>query len=150
MKPQKPSRLLTLDSNVFIAAIRGNEPYSDKCHEIISMVPDSFILSEPSILYQEVCGTLARRVDLGVASEAGRQLDLLVHPNLLVNCDRILCLSAYSLCAHYNLYASDAIYMKVALDSGSILVSLDKEDFIERVKAEGLEIEAYHISEFPY
>lgn len=144
------SRLLTLDSNVIIAALKEDEFHSEKCSEILSKVPDAFLLSEPSIVYQEVCGTLARRAGVDIADEAKRHLDLIIHPKLLANCNRAFCISAYPLCSEYDIYTIDAIYLKVALDNGAILVSLDKEDFIDKVKSKRPDIEAYHVSEFPY
>jgi len=148
MKPS--SRLLTLDSNILIAALKADEIYSEKCFEILGKVPYTFILAEPSVVYQEVCGTLARRVGTGVADDAKKQLDLMIHPRLLVNCDKAFCVSAYPLCSEYDIYAIDAIYLKVALDNRTVLVSLDKEDFIGKVKSKSPTIEAYHVSEFPY
>ncbi|MDI6690811.1 MAG: PIN domain-containing protein [Candidatus Bathyarchaeota archaeon] len=148
MKPT--SRLLTLDSNVLIAALKKDEPYNEKCFQILSKVPDTFILTEPSIIYQEVCGTLARKTGKDIADQARKQLELMVHPALLINCDKTFCISAYPLCAEYNIYAIDALYLKVAIDNHAILVSLDKEDFIEKLKSKRLPIEAYHVTEFPY
>jgi len=144
------SRLLTLDSNVLIAALKEDEPYSEECSEILAKIPDAYILSEPSIIYQEVCGTLARRVGADVADEAKRHIDLIIHPKLLVGCDKSFCVSAYPLCSEYHIYAIDAAYLKVALDADATLVSLDKEDFIEKVKTKKPNIEAYHVSEFPF
>jgi len=63
-------KTLTLDSNIFIAALKRDETYSNKCADLISMISDSFILAEPSMVYQEVCGTLARKVDLSTAKAA--------------------------------------------------------------------------------
>lgn len=148
MKP--PSRLLTLDSNVLIAAIKDDEPYNERCIEILNKVPDKFILTEPSIIYQEVCGTLARKVGIAAAEKAKAQLDLMIHPSLLINCDKAFCTSAYPLCAEYGIYAIDAIYLKVAIDRNAILASLDKEDFIEKINSKKAPIEAYHVAEFPY
>jgi len=144
------SHVLTLDSNVLIAALKKDETYSGKCSEILVKVPDKFILSEPTIVYQEVCGTIARRIEAEVAHEARKQLDLMIHPKLLTNCDRAFCISAYPLCFKYNIYAVDAMYLKVALDNKAILVSLDKEDFIDKLHSKKLGIETYHVSEFPY
>ncbi|MGQ9597678.1 MAG: type II toxin-antitoxin system VapC family toxin [Thermoproteota archaeon] len=143
-------RILTLDSNVFIAALKADEPYGDRCAEIISKVPGMFILSEPSIVYQEVCGTLARRVGMDVASSAKSYLDQILQPRLVVDCSAVYCVKAYPLCSEFNIYAMDALYLRVALDSGAIIVSLDKEHFIDRVKQKNRNIEAYHVSEFPY
>jgi len=54
-------------------------------------MPDSFVSAEPSIVYQEVCGTLAGRIGRGEADQARRQLDSMMHPGLLVNCDKAIC-----------------------------------------------------------
>jgi predicted nucleic acid-binding protein len=147
---KQSSRILSLDSNVLIAALKKDESYSEKCSEILGEVPDSFILSEPSIIYQEVCGTLARRVGVDVADDAKKQLDLLIHPRLLAICNKSFCAAAYPLCFEYNIYAIDAMYLKVALDNHAVLVSLDKEDFIDKVNSKRPKIEAYHVPEFPY
>ena len=144
------SRILTLDSNVLVAALKEDEPYSVQCSEILGKVPDQFILSEPCIVYQEVCGTLARRVGAEVADDAKKQLDRFIHPSLLVDCDRAFCVSAYPLCSEYRIYAIDAMYLKTAFDNRAILVSLDKEDFIDKVNSKGSDIEAYHVSQFTY
>jgi predicted nucleic acid-binding protein len=141
---------LTIDSNVLIAALKEDESYNQKCSEILGKVPDDFILSEPSIIYQEVCGTLARRVGADVADEAKKQLDLIIHPRLLADCNRVFCVQAYPLCSEYNIYAVDAMYLKVALDNHATLVSLDKKDFIDKVASKRPNIKAYHVSEFPY
>jgi predicted nucleic acid-binding protein len=133
-----------------IAALKEDEPHSDRCAKILGEVPQPFILSEPSIIYQEVCGTLARRVGTEIADEAKRQLDLIIHPNLLANCTRAFCVSTYPLCFEYDIYAIDAMYLKTALDNRAVLVSLDKEHFIDRVNSKRPNIEAYHVSEFPY
>jgi len=147
---KQSSRILSLDSNVLIAALKKNESHSEKCSEILGKVPDAFILSEPSIVYQEVCGTLARRVGADVADEAKKQLDLIIHPRLLANCNRAFCVAAYPLCSEYNICAIDAMYLKAALDNHAVLVSLDKEDFVDKVNSKRPNIEAYHVSEFPY
>lgn len=142
-------RLLTLDSNVFIAALKEDEPYSRECVEILNMIPHSIILAEPSVVYQEVCGTLARRVGANVAEEAKRCLDAMIHPRLLITCDKAFCISAYPLCSEYGIYAIDALYLKTAITCKAALVSLDKEDFIDRARGKNLPIEVYHVSDFP-
>jgi len=143
-------RILTLDANVFIAALKADEKYSKECADILRKLPGNFVLAEPSIVYQEVCGTLARRVSIDVARRAEKFLDSVLHPKLVFECDRSFCKAAYSLCYKYNVYSIDALYLKVALDLGAILVSLDERDFIDRVKRRNPPIEVYHVSEFPY
>ena len=146
----KRSRPITLDANILIAALKIDEPHSEKCAEILTKIPTRFILSEPSIIYQEVCGTLARKTSLEIANNAKKQMDLMIHPRQLANCDRKLCTSAFSLCAEYKIYTIDALYLQVALNNKAILVSLDEEDFIDKIKKKKPPIETYTASEFPY
>ncbi len=147
---KQPSRRLTLDSNVLVAALKADEPHSEKCAQILSKVPNNFQLAEPSIIYQEVCGTLARKTNLAIANMAKKQMDLMINPKLLTNCDKTLCTSAFCLCSEYKIYTIDAVYLQVALTNKAIMVSLDKEDFVERLKQKKLPIEVYSVSDFPY
>lgn len=143
-------RILTLDSNVFIGAAKADERYRRECLEIIRLIPERFVLAEPSIIYQEVCGTIARRVGSSEAAGFAAALDKLVPPELLVVCDKSFCLSHFGLCSEYGIYAVDALYLGTAISSGAVLVSLDEEDFISRLKNNRHLIEAYHIRDFLY
>ena len=60
------NRALTLDSNVMIAALKKDETQSDSCAALLRKVPHQFLLSEPSIVYEEVCGKIARKVSRGL------------------------------------------------------------------------------------
>lgn len=144
------ARLLTLDANVFVAALKADEEHSEACASILRKLPGRFVLVEPSIVYQEVCGTLARLAGLDIARSAERFLDSVLHPGLVYECDTSFCKAAYSLCREYGIYAIDALYLKAALDARAILVSLDERDFIQRVKRRNPPIEVYHAAEFPY
>jgi len=42
------------------------------------------------------------------------------------------------------------MFFKVAFENNAVLVSLDKEDFIEKVKNKNPDVEAYDVSEFPH
>jgi predicted nucleic acid-binding protein len=144
------SRLLTLDANVLIAALKADEPHSEKCAQILTQAANQFQLAEPSILYQEVCGTLARKASLDIANQAKTQMDLMINPRHLANCDKTFCVSAFCLCSEYNIYSIDALYLQTALKNNAILVSLDEEDFIDRLKKKKPPIEVYSVPEFPY
>jgi len=142
------SSLLTIDSNVIIAALRTTEAASAKCAEILDRAVERFLLVEPSIIYQEVCGTLSRKIGLETANTAKEQLDLLIEQKRLINCDKKTCISAFRLCAEYKIYAIDALYLHVAMSNNAVLVSLDKE-FIGRLN-DKLPIEAYTVDNYPY
>jgi predicted nucleic acid-binding protein len=143
-------RILTLDSNVFVGAAKGDEALHEKCQNLLRLVPDTFVLAEPSVVYQEVCGTIARRVGESEAKNFAEALDRFVPPELVFVCDRSFCLSTYSLCYEYGIYAIDALYLSAAIGSGGILVSLDDRDFIGKLKKNRHNVETYHVSDFPY
>lgn len=147
MKRNNP--FLTVDSNVVIAALRGIEPSSRKCGEILAKASEHFVLAEPSIIYQEVCGTLSRKASLDTANKAIKHLDYAIEPKWLTSCDRTTCVSAFALCGKYKIYAVDALYLYVALANNAILVSLDKE-FIDKLNGNSLHLEAYTVDNFPY
>jgi predicted nucleic acid-binding protein len=73
-----------------------------------------------------------------------------IRPELLFECGRLFCLSSYSLCSEYRIYAIDALYLSAAISSKAILVSLDREDFIDKLKKNRHNVEAYYVSDFPY
>jgi predicted nucleic acid-binding protein len=111
-------------------------------------VPDGLTLVEPSIVFVEVLGTLARRVNVELAAKARAELDRMLNPLLTVDCDVDFCLRAYRLCREYEIYAVDSLYLATAIEAGSVLVSLDGEDFIDRVAARSPPIKALHVTQF--
>jgi len=141
---------LTLDANVFVAALKADEPYSDVCLDILHKVPSGFTLVEPSIVYVEVLGTLARRVGLELAEKAKVELDRMLNPLLVVDCDREFCFKSYTLCRDYGIYAVDSLYLGTALEAESILVSLDKEDFVDRIVDKSPPITVLHVSQLQH
>ena len=143
-----PEKFLTLDANVFVAALKADEPYSGECSGILRQVPGGFVLVEPSIVYVEVLGPLARRVGVELAEKAKAELDRMMNPLLTVACNREFCIKAYALCHEYNVYAVDSLYLETALEAESTLVSLDKEYFVDRIKLKSPPIEVLHVSEF--
>jgi predicted nucleic acid-binding protein len=138
---------LTLDSNVFVAAIKEDEPFSEECREVLRVADEMYMLHEPSVVFAEVLGTLGRRVGLDVAESAGEKLDRMFGSGLYV-CDRAFCLRAYPLCERYGIYSVDALYLEAAIESGATLVSLDRRDFVDRVKGNDPPVRVLHVSEF--
>jgi predicted nucleic acid-binding protein len=141
-------RILTLDSNIFIAALKRDEKYSNDCANLLRKAVGSLILVEPSIIYQEVCGVLARKIGIEASRKAEIFLDTILHDDLIINCDKRFCKEAYTLCYEYGIFPIDALYLKTALDFNSILISLDEENFIRKIKIKNPSIKAYHVSEF--
>ena len=119
-------RLLTLDANVFIAALKADEPQSEKCAQILTKIPKQFQLTEPSVIYQEVCGTLARKVDLEIANEAKTQMDLMINPKLLDNCDKSSSVQSVVTVNAQNLILTSHGTVLATLSSACINMHLDQ------------------------
>ena len=83
-----------------------------------------------------------------LAEKARVELGGVLDSHVTVTCDREFCLRAYPLCHLYGVYAVDSLYLEAAVEAGSILVSLDNEDFINRIKRSKPSIKAMHVSEF--
>ncbi|MEM3464076.1 MAG: hypothetical protein QXL91_04350 [Candidatus Bathyarchaeia archaeon] len=70
--------------------------------------------------------------------------------SVLVPCDERFCAKAGLTGAEYDVYSADSLYLQVATDFKSVLVSLDEEEFINKVKAKKPPIEVCHVKDFPY
>mgnify|MGYP001048089642 CR=1 FL=1 len=58
----KRLRPITLDSNIFISKIKGDETYSDECGGLIARVGADFFLVEPAIVLTEVGNAVGRNI----------------------------------------------------------------------------------------
>ncbi len=141
-------KLLTLDSNIFISETKGNEEYSDKCSDIISHVSSDFLLVEPTILLAEVGNAVGRNISIKAGAKRVTEVETIV--SSFITCDREFCKKAGITGAQYGIYSTDSLYLQTALDSYSILVSLDEDEFILKLKDKNLPIEVYHPEDFPY
>ena len=58
--PEAINTRVTLDSNVFIAAIKENEEFSKDCSEILNQVGTSFILYQPTLCITELYNAIGK------------------------------------------------------------------------------------------
>ncbi len=138
---------LCIDANVFIASTKGNEAYSSDCRRVIeALAKNDFYLIEPTICLTEVIRNTAKYL----GAEAGKTLEsnLRQMVSLWEACDESFCTSAGYTGALYGTYAADSLYLETALKHNAILVSLDEEDFLSRIKGR-VGIKAFHPKDFP-
>jgi predicted nucleic acid-binding protein len=69
--------------------------------------------------------------------------------DIIIPCDREFCVKAGLTGAGYDIYSADSLYLQIAIDVRSSLISLD-EEFLDKVNLKPSIIEAYHIKEAPY
>ena len=136
---------VTLDSNIFISAIKGNEEYSRSSRKIVEMIGRNFLLIEPSIVFAEVGNAVARNMNVAVAEEVMESLKQTI--TSIQVCDERFCREAGIYGALLGIYSADSLYWHTARENGALLVSLDREYFIRRVKKDST-VKAFYVDEF--
>ena len=118
----------TVDASVFLNAFNPHEAGHDESHRLLARLQAEAIpIVVPTLLLPEVAGTVARgRRDQVLAREFSRAISRLPHL-VLVALDALLAQRALELAAEYRLRGSDAVYTTVAMQFGSTLVTLDRE-----------------------
>jgi len=115
---------------------------------LIARVGADVFLVEPAIVLTEVGNAVGRNIGLRAAEE---EVDMLLRMvSVLIPCDREFCVKAGLTGPEYDVYSADSLYLQAAINFGSVLVSLDEEEFINKVKAKKPPIEVHHIKDFPY
>ncbi len=118
----------TVDASVFLNAFNLREAGHEESHRLLARLQTEAIpIVVPTLLLPEVAGTIARgRQDPRLAREFSRAVSRLPHV-VFVSLDATLAQRALEVAAEYRLRGSDAVYATVALQFGSTLVTLDRE-----------------------
>ena len=118
----------TVDASVFLNAFNPQEPRHDESHRLLAhLQAEAIPIVVPTLLLPEVAGTIARgRQDSVLALEFARAISRLPHL-VLVALDAALGRRALAVAAEHRLRGSDAVYAAVAMQFGSTLVTLDRE-----------------------
>lgn len=118
----------TIDASVFLNAFNPHEAGHETSHRLLARLQTEAIpIVVPTLLLPEVAGTIARgRQDPVLAREFSRAISRLPHL-VLVALDATLARRAAEVAAEHRLRGSDAVYATVALQFGSTLVTLDRE-----------------------
>ena len=137
---------LVLDANVIISAIKGTEKHSQKCRDLLDGVWEEYYLIEPRIILLEVVNSVFRHIDRKAAKEVYTDLidAVYIFQDFTTN-DELKRVAEIG--ASYNIYAIDSMYLTTALDNEASLISLDRKDFIDRIRAKNPSVNAYHVSE---
>jgi len=118
----------TVDASVFLNAFNPYEAGHEESYRLLTRLQtDAIPIVVPTLLLPEVAGTIARgRQDSQLAREFARALSRLPHV-VFVPLDAALVQRALAVAAEHRLRGSDAVYATVALQFGSTLVTLDRE-----------------------
>ena len=120
--------LFTIDASVFVSSFNRREKDSADSAELISFIrKNETLLIEPYLLPVEVAASIRRACDnKRLAVEYSELLFNL--PNVMfIPLDNDFSRKAVKIASEYGLRGADAIYVATAIQYGSILVSLDKE-----------------------
>ncbi len=134
---------VTLDSNVLISAIKENEPYSKDCREILSLVGTSFVLYQPTLSITELYNSIGKAKGEPAAKKALKDFYKMVY-HLEDYGSRAQCERVGKTAFKYRVYSADAFYLQTSFDFKTMLISLDEEDFIDRIKEKDAGYKVYH------
>lgn len=118
----------TVDASVFLNAFNPHEPRHDESHRLLAhLQAEAIPIVVPTLLLPEVAGTIARgRRDAVLALEFAQAIARLPHL-VLVALDAALGQRALAAAAEHRLRGSDAVYAAVAMQFGTTLITLDRE-----------------------
>lgn len=118
----------TVDASVFLNAFIPHEAGHEQSHRLLARLQAEAVpIVVPTLLLPEVGGTIARgRQDPVLARDFSRAVSRLPHL-VLVALDAALAQRALEVAAEHRLRGSDAVYATVAIQFGSTLVTLDRE-----------------------
>lgn len=118
----------TVDASVFLNAFNPYEAGHEESHRLLARLQAEAIpIVVPTLLLPEVAGTISRgRRDSILAREFSHAISRLPHL-VLVALDATLAQRALEVAAEHRLRGSDAVYATVAIQFGSTLVTLDRE-----------------------
>jgi predicted nucleic acid-binding protein len=120
--------LFTIDASVFVSSCNKNETSHDDSNAFLRLVKRTeTLIVEPSLMPVEVAAAIRRGCGNNqLAVEYSEHLFKLPHA-IFISLDNDFSLKAIKIASEYSLRGADAIYVATAIQYGSILVSLDKE-----------------------
>jgi predicted nucleic acid-binding protein len=128
------TQLITLDSSVFIAALRKQEDQFSVCEGLLKAVNNrSYIAVEPYTVLVEIAAAIKRRTGSQELSEKSVKDIQLVSSIFFMDIDTNRALHAVEIAQRYAVRGMDAIIVQIASEFKATLVSLDKE-MLEKVK----------------
>ncbi len=137
---------VTLDSNVLISAVKENEKYSRECKELLSLVGTSFLLYQPTVTIIELYNGIGRTKGEPSAKKALKDFYNMVY-HLEDYGSRSQCERVAKTALKYRVYSADAIYLQTSIDFKTVLITLDKEDFIDMIKLKDAKYDVWHVSD---
>lgn len=141
--PEVINTRVTLDSNVFISAIKENEEFSKDCREILSFVGTSFILYQPTLCITELYNAIGKMKGEPSAKKALKEFYKMVY-HLEDYGSNAQCERVGKTALKYRVYSADAYYLQTSLDFKTMLISLDEKDFIDRIRTKDSNYKVFH------
>lgn len=139
-------RKITLDSCVFISAIKGDEKFSGECKDILKRIGTDFILYQPTICITEVYNAVGRVKGKEEAEKALKNLKKMVYYFEDYGSES-RCELVGKTALEYGIYSTDAFFLQTSLDNETTLISLDEQDFISKIKNFSPKYQVYHVKE---
>jgi len=125
---------LTLDSSIFVAALRKDEKSHPEALRLFQQIKDGqHIAIEPYSVLVEVVAAIRRRTNSKLLADRVKNDFLNIGSLIFIDIDSTVAENAASLAADIGVRGMDAIVIQVAREYNAPLISLDME-MIEKAK----------------
>lgn len=126
---------LTLDSSVFISALKKDEQYHKEALRVLEKVKDGeFLAIEPLTVLIEIVSAIRRRTGSKELALKVKRDILEINSISFFEIDRISTEKACEIAANIGIRGMDAVVIQIALEQNTTLVSLDIE-MLEKAKS---------------
>jgi predicted nucleic acid-binding protein len=120
--------MYTLDANIFLRDLDPSSPDYDECHRLIEAIRTHRTpLVLPWLILAEVAGVVSRTRNDSIRGRVAIDIVRDLPQTTFVPLDEMLAHSAAEIAADHRLRGADAVYVAVARQAGTTLVTLDEE-----------------------
>jgi predicted nucleic acid-binding protein len=120
--------IFTIDASIFLSSCNKTEKDSSDSLDFLNLIKKhETLIVEPTLMPVEVAASIRRGCGSNQLAVEYAELILNLPHAIFVQLDNDFSRKAAKIASEYSLRGADSIYMTVALQYGSILVSLDKE-----------------------
>lgn len=142
--------MFTLDANIFVRDVDPREPDHDVCHALIERLrAGGEPIIVPLLILAEIAGSVSRARNDAIRARVFVEIVRDLPGITFVPLDEQLAQAATELAADYRLRGADAVYVAVARQAGTTLVTLDDEQRTRAAAVVAVRTPAEALAELP-
>jgi hypothetical protein len=106
----------------------------------------SFLIYQPTVTITELYNGIGRTKGETTAKQALKDFYNMVY-HIEDYGSRSQCERVAKTALKYRIYSTDAFYLQTSIDFKTVLISLDKEDFIDRIRGQDAKYHVWHVQD---